>query len=85
MPMLRHKPSGDLYIYTSILAARTDMELVEDTVDAPAAKPAPTTLKKTPRARKAKVVEPDPPVLEDVVVTDSMEAEIAGLLAGDEE
>lgn len=85
MPMLRHKPSGDLYIYTSILAARPDMELVEGTVETPAAQPAPAAPKKTPRARKAKVVEPDPPVLEDVVVTDSMEAEIAGLLAGDEE
>lgn len=28
--MLRHVPTGDLYIFTSILAARGDMELVED-------------------------------------------------------
>lgn len=28
--MLRHKPTGDLYIRTSLLAARDDMEAVED-------------------------------------------------------
>lgn len=86
MAMLRHRPSGDLYIYTTILAARTDMEVIEDAVEATVVKaPATPTPKKAVRARKAKVVEPVSPTVEEVVVTDSMEAEIAGLLAGDEE
>jgi hypothetical protein len=28
--MLRHKPTGDLYIRTSLLAARDDMEAVDE-------------------------------------------------------
>lgn len=48
MPMLRHTPTGDMYVFTSQLAKRSDMELVEDTPVAPetpatraAARPAP--------------------------------------------
>lgn len=30
--MLRHKPTGDIYIYTELLAARNDMEVFEGTL-----------------------------------------------------
>lgn len=30
MPYLRHKPTGDLYISTALLLARTDMEEITD-------------------------------------------------------
>lgn len=32
--MLRHVPTGDLYVFTSILAKRADMEMVEEVVEA---------------------------------------------------
>jgi len=31
MQLLRHKPTGELYVYTTYLAARPDMELVVET------------------------------------------------------
>lgn len=40
---LRHVPTGDLYIFTGILAKRDDMEVVEETEDEAA--PAPATEK----------------------------------------
>lgn len=31
--MLRHKPTGDVYIYTTLLAEREDMEVIESGPD----------------------------------------------------
>jgi hypothetical protein len=50
--MLRHKPTGDVYIYTDLLSRRDDMEVFE----APPAEPAKLKATVTPVVEKAKPV-----------------------------
>lgn len=47
--MLRHKATGDLYVYTDLLFKRGDMEMVEDVVQGTE-----KTEVKPPRKQKAK-------------------------------
>ena len=35
MMMLRHKPTGDIYVYTELLARRDDMEVFEQNTPPP--------------------------------------------------
>lgn len=50
--MLRHKPTGDVYIYTSVLAGREDMEVFESAPTPPPVVPKPT------KPAKLQVAEP---------------------------
>jgi hypothetical protein len=65
MAMLRHKPTGDLYVATSALIARGDMEVVEDAAPADAgAKPKPKT------KAKAAIAGTDDLLADDLLVDD---------------
>jgi hypothetical protein len=45
--MLRQKGTGDIYVYTSLLAARDDMEVFESTPPPPPTTPQPAKLTAT--------------------------------------
>ncbi len=69
--MLRHVPTGDLYIFTETLAARADMELIPR---APAEVAAPVPPK--PKAQRAKAIKITPaPVFTPLVFPSSDEEE----------
>lgn len=66
--MLRHKPTGDLYVRTSLLAAREDMEPVEEDAESvESAAPSKNAKKKKGAAES--------PAVEDVVVEPEVPAE----------
>ena len=78
MSMLRHKPTGDLYIRTELLAARADMDPVDEPIaDEPVAE-APKKDKKD--KKKPKVV--SEPVAEPEPVAD-LEQELTSLFEGE--
>ena len=52
--MLRHKPTGDLYIATQYLMERTDMEEVSEEQPKVASKPAKAPAKKAAKKQTAK-------------------------------
>ncbi len=70
--MLRHVPTGDLYIFTEALAARADMELIPR---APVEVIAPAPVKPS-RTRRAKAIEITPaPVFAPLTMPDLDEDE----------
>ena len=70
--MLKHVPTGDLYVYTDALMKRGDMELVpEEGAEVSETTEAPKVKSPKPRAPKAKPVEE--PVL------DAIDAELSVL------
>jgi hypothetical protein len=69
--MLRHVPTGDLYIFTETLAARADMELIPS---APVEVATPEPVK--PKAQRAKAIKITPaPVFTPLVFPSSDEEE----------
>ena len=51
--MLKQKGTGDIYIYTELLAQRDDMEIFEESSPPPEAKPAKLTATAKPIPQKA--------------------------------
>lgn len=81
--MLRHKPTGDLYIFTDILSRRPDMEEVDAVVEkaaAPKPKPAPrkkAAAKKAAPAPKAEAA-PAPKAEDDDPSSTGLAADLFG-------
>lgn len=88
--MLRHKPTGDLYIFTNILSRRADMEEVDPAVieaekkaaAAKAAKPQPVVKKAAPKKKAAaKKAEPAPAIEEPAPEVEDDDPSSTGLAA----
>ena len=70
--MLRHVPTGDLYVFTEILAARADMELIPRAPVEVVAEPVPPK----PKAKRAKAINITPaPAFTPLVFPSSDEEE----------